>query len=559
MYDSRKTKRKKGGGVKDIMAQAATGLTNKITQKVVSTSSKIKKSMKSDRLDSIIKGTNVKTFCCNESRDTSSMFGMPSIFGDNKGEKCVPSYTGLCNEIGSYSHKYRCFNAKYYPMVSEYPGNIPSFPSKPMGLSLAKDLPDLSTKIMELERSNADINNLVQKNKAKLRVPTLEEFKNSKKLANAKWYSLLTNRSDRNKKIKDVPKEDFNALFKNLYEYAKSAEMRQMEIRCSIESKSIIAEFKLKKPNSTEKKDANSNNEIITEQGDKLISVEDSKEVKVYIQRKGELKRSDTPLYIYEKPKGGVIVATPGKLSNYIKRVDEASKILNEYINKNILLKIMLPYQRYAARINEHFSEVTTALNSIIEHQGFKDNYVARMTRYIALVKNYVEDRKNEGKTVSDALYHGLYDTIYERNYNSSSVSYPEHAECQHVSKFATKIAKITLTPGKLLAIAAATVVLSGIGLAIVGYIIYSGALIDYISGNYSSSKASEKPDSILSRLTFTSDGSNFSNSSSRGYNFSFSSNQTQKNIKPEEQKQKRKTKRKKKNPKQKKKGATKS
>ena len=543
MYDSRKTKRKKGGGISNIVAQAATGLANKVTQQAVKTSSKIKKSIKSDRLDSIVKGTNVKTFCCDKSRDRTAMFGMPSIFGENKGEKCVPSYTGLCNEIGKHSHKYRCFDVKYYPMVSEFPGKIPSFPSKPMGVSLAKDLPDLSTKIMELERSNADINNLVQKNKAKLRVPTLEEFKNSKKNANAKWYSLLTNRSDRNKKIKDVPKEDLNALFKHLYEYAKSVEMRQMEIRCSIESNSTFAkfEFKTKSTNSTEKKDASFENEMITEQGDKLISVEDSKEVKVYVQKKGESKRSDTPLYTYEKPEGDVIVATPGKLSVYIKRVDEASKILNEYINKNILLKLMLPYQRYAARMNEHFSEVTTALNSIIDHQGFRDNYVARMTRYIALVKNYVEDRKNEGNTISDALYHGLYDTIYERNYNSRSVSYPEHAECQHVTKLLTKLAKITLTPGKILAIGAASLVLTGVGFVILGYIIYSGALVNYIPGNYSSSKSSGKKESMWSRLSFSSDGTGL-NSGSRSRPSFFSSNSTQQKKKPEE---KRKTKRK--------------
>jgi hypothetical protein len=342
MYNNRKTQRKKGGSFLTAAKQATRRGINFTTNKIVSATSNVKKSIKGDRIKAIYNGTKVQTFCCETNKDvteSSNPINKLNIFGKNNGSDCVPSYSGQCNITGKHTHKFRCFDAKYYPTPSKYPDKFPDFPSpnhntdfndKLFNTLVANGSPNTSdlkiniTKLMnmriEFVQANSDIKTYLEKYKDVLRLPTLEEFKNSKKQANTKWYDIISTSSGRNTKIKQVHKPDIDTMLRKLNDYAKHIQLKQLGLRCSRESAEVYAKFgvvhDITIPN---KSVVGSSDKQTDEDGTEYETEEDSKHVIIYKKDKSGVKK---PVYEYTKKLEPTQLIHDGKVSKYLNELN---------------------------------------------------------------------------------------------------------------------------------------------------------------------------------------------------------------------------------------------
>jgi hypothetical protein len=499
MYDSRKTKRKKGGqpkwkDFKALGSRVGIRMANRVSsvkQAVTKTVKKAASNLKSDRLTALMKGTNTQTFCCDKSEDShKSTFFLSNekqiglnLFGKNNGTDCKPVWSGLCNSRGKYTHKYRCFDAKYYPMPSDIPDKFPVFPEKApvfgddlfkklkkgidgefynkASIDVAKQISDdLQSDYNNLMKDYKNIQEYFEKYKDVLRIPSLEQFKNSQKSANTEWYSLITDNKGRKKKIKDVNKKVIATMLKQLTSYGKDISLKQIGLRCETKSIELYGKF-----GQTPVKDKYINpKDIVTRLDDKdeLITTEDEGTVKTYKQPKDNTDKTKRVLiYTFFKVEPEITTIQDGLITQYVRNLQLFIDTLHAFINGSRKRKkfsrdmsgiqgissrygsyiLMGNYMNYENALNDHLLEVAPMLDNIIEYQGYRDNYMRRMVRYIALVKSYVDNPANQGNTISDALYYGLYNNIYERNYNDSN---PYQKTCQHISKLETKVVKVS-------------------------------------------------------------------------------------------------------------------
>jgi hypothetical protein len=439
---------------REYTKKKALAATNALSGTAIKSLSKLKSSLKSDRLDALMKGAKVQTFCCKTSKDdkltqpTDSMSipSFPNLFGNNRGEDCQPVYSGQCNVRGLRTHKYRCFDSKYYPVIANYPGKLPDFPSDTMGLKLPeRDIMNIRDKLDELKMEAREINKLLLEKKDLLQVPSLEQYKNAAKMANTKWYSMLTNKSDLNKKIRDIDPKDLNNLFTQLYKYAKMVKEKQSALLCNVDSKRIYGE--ITKPDNSKKTPPPKFDEYNFINEGKNYSVDETwKTVKIFLVENSGKK---TKVFEYVKSEPRYEIPKDGRISKYAKDLNAVIESFGKYIKAESSNAIMLASQRYLSRLTEYNLSVSTNLDAYVRHQGFLDDYLHRMVRYIALVKQFIQDKSNQYKPLSEALYYGLYNNIDERNFNESV---PEQATCQHVSKMGTKFAKIIASPFKFTA-----------------------------------------------------------------------------------------------------------
>lgn len=516
MYDSRKTRRKKGGQsmfnkLGNVASRMGTRMANRaseIKQKAIKTTKKLTENIKSDRLTALIKQTDVKTFCCAKSEDSHGavnfMTGKKQIglnmFGNNHGTDCIPVKSGQCDVRGKYTHKYRCFDSKYYPTPGdipekfpEFPKNIPLFGDKLLakilkGIDKDKVSPnfksdvensihELNTKHTELQASYKIIQEYFDKYKDILRLPSIEQFKNSKKSANAEWYSLISDKKGRAKKIKDVNPKVFANMFKQMNAYAKEIVLRQNGLRCDSKSIELFGKFGEATENSNLTKNQQREQfaqndtvypDTVTPVNDKyeLLTKEDHKHIEMYKRPVGSEQLGEL-IYTFNKEPRVIASIQDGLINTYVKQLNDFIQTLHCFINGSPKLTrmdmrkresseksnepiryssrvksyiLMGSYMNYENALNDHLLEITPMLDGIIEYEGYgRLKYTTRMVRYIGTVKNYIEDPAKKGNTVEEALYYGMFHNIYERNYDENN---PHQTTCQHISKMGTKVLK---------------------------------------------------------------------------------------------------------------------
>ena len=317
-------------------------------------------------------------------------------------------------------------------------------------------------KLNELKVDANEINKLLVEKKDVLQIPSLEQYKNQTKMANTKWYSMLTNKTELNKKIGDIDPKELNIMFTQLYKYAKTVKQKQNALQCNIDSKDIYG--KITTANNNASPPIKFDDFNFVNDGKKYITEENGGEVKIFLVENSDKKE----IFKYIKPLPDFAIKEHGKVSKYVKDLRSVVSFFGRYISAESSNALMLASQRYLSRLTEYTLSVSTNLDAYINHQGLRDDYLRRMVRYIALVKQFILDKSNQSKPFSEALYYGLYHNIDERNFQNNV---PEQATCQHVSKMGSKFAKLVGSPIKFT---------YGLGSLVVDSVLDMGTLLVY-------------------------------------------------------------------------------